>query len=156
MTVYEGMHVDPGGRFAIVAARFNDAIVKELVAGCLDAFRRHGIDPDARVDLAWVPGSFEIGATCRKLAQSGRYAAVVALGAVIRGSTSHYDHVAGAVASGVASAGAETGVPVVFGVLTTDTIEQAVERAGTKHGNNGWKAGMAAIEMASLFRALES
>ena len=155
MTVYEGMHVDPGGRFAIVASRFNDAIVKELVAGCVDAFKRHGVDPEGRVDLAWVPGAFELAPICRRLAGSGRYAAIVALGAVIRGSTSHYDHVAGAVASGVASAGAETGTPVIFGVLTTDTIEQAVERAGTKHGNNGWKAGLAAIEMASLVRALE-
>jgi 6,7-dimethyl-8-ribityllumazine synthase len=106
------------------------------------------------VDLVWVPGCFEIGVTCRHLAGTGRYAAVVALGAVIRGSTSHYDHVAGAVAAGVAAAGTETGVPVIFGVLTTDTIEQAVERAGTKHGNNGWKAGLSAIEMASLFKTL--
>lgn len=155
MNVIEGMLVDPGGRFAVVAARFNDAIVKELVAGCADAFRRHGVDPERRVDLVWVPGAFEIAATCRQLAASGRYAAVVALGAVIRGSTSHYDHVASVVASGVASAGADTGVPVIFGVLTTDDIEQAVERAGTKHGNHGFKAAVAAIEMASLYGRLK-
>jgi 6,7-dimethyl-8-ribityllumazine synthase len=151
--VLEGNYVDPGGRFAIVAGRFNDAIVKELVEGCVDGFRRHGVDPD-RLDLVWVPGAFEIGPTCRKVAGTGRYAAVVALGAVIRGSTSHYDHVAGSVASSVASASSETGIPVLFGVLTTDTIEQAVERAGTKAGNNGFKSAMAALEMASLHRIL--
>jgi 6,7-dimethyl-8-ribityllumazine synthase len=152
--VFEGMLVDPGGRFGIVAARFNEHVVKELVDGCVDALRRHGVDPDQRIDLVWVPGCFEIPLVCRKLARTERYAAVIALGAVIRGATSHYDLVAGTVASGVASAAADTGVPVIFGVLTTDTIEQAIERAGTKAGNNGSKAGLAAIEMASLLRGL--
>lgn len=154
MKVIEGNLIDPGGRFAIVAGRFNEFVVKPLVDGCVDALRRHGIPPEDRVDLVWVPGAFEIPVTCRKLAASGRYVAVISLGAVIRGSTSHYDHVAGAVAAGVASAASETGVPVIFGVLTTDTIEQALERAGTKAGNNGHKAAVAAIEMASLFRSL--
>jgi 6,7-dimethyl-8-ribityllumazine synthase len=154
MNVIEGTFVDTGCRYALVASRFNEAIVKELVEGCVDGLRRHGVDP-GRIDLVWVPGAFEIGATCRLLAASRRYGAVVALGAVIRGSTSHYDHVTAAVTSGVASAGAETGVPVIFGVLTTDSIEQAVERAGTKAGNNGFKAAMAALEMASLHRSLE-
>ncbi|MEQ1501698.1 MAG: 6,7-dimethyl-8-ribityllumazine synthase [Myxococcota bacterium] len=149
----EGRYVDPGGRFAIVASRFNDLLVKELVDGCLDVLRRHGIDGD-RIDLVWVPGAFEVAPVCRRLAESGRHAAIVALGAVIRGATSHYDIVAGSVASGVASVAADTGVPVIFGVLTTDTIEQAMERAGTKAGNNGWKAGLAAIEMASLYAAI--
>lgn len=153
MRVLEGNYVDPGGRFAIVAGRFNDSIVKELVEGCEDGFRRHGVSSD-RIDLIWVPGAFEIGPTCKKVAASGKYAAVVALGAVIRGATSHYDLVAGSVASSVASASADTGIPVLFGVLTTDTIEQAVERAGTKAGNNGFKAAMSAIEMASLHRIL--
>lgn len=154
MNRIEGSFLDTGCRYGVVAARFNDAIVKELVEGCVDGLRRHGVADD-RIDLVWVPGAFEIGVTCRKLATSGAYGAVIALGAVIRGSTSHYDHVTGAVTSGVASASADTGVPVIFGVLTTDTIEQAVERAGTKHGNNGFKAAMTALEMASLFRALE-
>ena len=153
MRVFEGKYVDPGGRFAVVAARFNETIVRDLVDGCVDGFVRHGIDSD-RLDLVWVPGAFELGPVCRKLAASGKYAAVVALGAVIRGATSHYDLVATGSASQVASASAETGVPVLFGVLTTDTIEQAVERAGTKAGNNGFKAAMSAIEMASLYRSL--
>lgn len=154
MKVIEGNLVDPGGRFAIVAGRFNELVVKELVDACVDALRRHGIDPASRIDLLWVPGAFEIPVTCRKLAASGRYVAVISLGAVIRGATSHYDLVAGSVASGVAAAAAETGVPVIFGVLTVDTIEQALERSGTKAGNNGHKAALAAIEMASLFRTL--
>jgi 6,7-dimethyl-8-ribityllumazine synthase len=153
--VIEGTFVDPGGRFAIVAARFNEHIVTELVDGCVDVLRRHGIDPDSRVDLVWVPGAFEIPVVCKRLAASGRYGAVVALGAVIRGATPHFEMVTSAVCGGVADASRATGVPVVFGVLTTDTIEQAVERAGTKAGNNGWKAGLAAIEMASLLKALE-
>lgn len=153
--VIEGQLVDPGGRFAIVAARFNDAIVKELVDGAVDCLRRHGIDAD-RIDLVWVPGCFEIPPVCRKLAASRRYTAVITLGAVIRGATTHYELVAGSVASGVAAAASETGVPVIFGVLTVESIEQAMERAGTKAGNNGWKAGLAAIEMASLYTALEA
>jgi len=150
----EGTYTDPGGRYAIVAARFNDFIVRQLVAGCEDGLHRHGVSPE-RVDLVWVPGAVEIGVTARKLAESGQYAAVITLGCVIRGATSHYDHVCGIVSRGVADASQHTGVPVIFGVLTTETIEQAIERAGTKAGNNGWKAALSALEMASLFRALE-
>lgn len=154
MTVIEGRYVDPGGRFALVAARFNDAIVKELVDGCVDGLRRHGIGED-RIDVIWVPGCFEIPPVCRKVARSGRYTAVISLGAVIRGATSHYELVAGNVASGVASVAADEGVPVIFGVLTVENLEQAFERSGTKAGNNGFKAALAAIEMASLYAALE-
>jgi 6,7-dimethyl-8-ribityllumazine synthase len=152
--VIEGTYADPGGRFAIVAGRFNDFIVGQLLSGAKDAFARHGIAPDDRIDLVWVPGAYEIPLVCQRVAASGNYAAVVALGAVIRGSTPHFDYVASEVAKGVAQAGMATGVPILFGVLTTDTIEQAIERAGTKAGNNGWKAAMSAIEMASLLRAL--
>jgi 6,7-dimethyl-8-ribityllumazine synthase len=151
----EGNLIDAGGRYVIVAARFNDFITSKLIEGCEDALRRHGVDTDSRLDLVWVPGAFEVPLICQKLAESGKYAAVVALGAVIRGSTSHYDVVAGEVSKGVAQAGMASGVPVIFGVLTTDTIEQAIERAGTKAGNNGFKAGMAALEMVSLIATLE-
>lgn len=154
MRVIEGTYADPGGRFAVVAGRFNDFIVAQLISGARDAFARHGIDPETRIDLIYVPGAYEIPLACQRLAQSGEYAAVISLGAVIRGSTPHFDYVAGEVAKGVAQAGMATGVPVIFGVLTVDTIEQAIERAGTKAGNNGWKAAMSAIEMASLFSAL--
>jgi len=153
--VLEGRHVDAGGRFAIVAGRFNDFIVSQLVAGAEDGFRRHGIDPDDRLDLVWVPGAYEIPLVAQRLAASGHYAAVVTLGAVIRGSTPHFDYVSAEVSKGVANASMKTGVPIVFGVLTTDTIEQAIERAGTKAGNHGWKAAMSAIEMVSLFAVLE-
>ena len=156
MRVIEGHLTDPGGRFCIVAARWNEFIVSRLVAGCEDAFRRHGIDTDARVDLVWVPGSYEIPLIAKKAAESGKYSAVVALGAVIRGSTLHFDLVASEVAKGLAHAMMDSGVPVLFGVLTTDTIEQAVERAGTKAGNKGFEAGVSAIEMASLVRAMGS
>ncbi len=155
MNVIEGRLVDPGGRFAIVAGRFNELVVEPLIAGCGDALRRHGIEPEQRVDLVWVPGAVEIPLAVSKLAESGRYVAVIALGAVIRGATPHFDLVASSVSSGCSRVSLDTGVPVIFGVLTTDTIEQALERAGTKAGNNGWKAGIAAIEMASLLRALE-
>ena len=149
--VIEGTLVDDGkANYAIVAARFNDFIVSRLVAGCEDALERHGVDTDTRLTIIWVPGSFEIPFACRKAADSGTYQAVIALGAVIRGSTAHFDYVAGEAAKGVASAGAASGVPVIFGVLTTDTIEQAIERAGTKAGNKGAEAGLTALEMVNL------
>lgn len=154
--VIEGLHTDPGGRFAIVVGRFNDFISARLLEGCLDALRRHGVDVEERVDVVWVPGAFEIPLVCQRLAQAREpYAAVIPLGCVIRGSTPHFDYVSAEVSKGVANASMSTGVPIIFGVLTTDTIEQAVERAGTKAGNNGWKAGLSALEMASLFAALE-
>ncbi len=155
----EGVHyiegnLSAGGRsFAIVAARFNDFVVKALLEGALDAMRRHGGDA-AAVDVAWVPGSYEIPVAARELALSGRYDAVICLGAVIRGATAHFDYVAGGVASGISSVALETGIPVIFGVITTETIEQAIERAGTKMGNKGFEAAASAIEMADLMPRL--
>jgi 6,7-dimethyl-8-ribityllumazine synthase len=153
MPTYEGTFATPPGRFAVVAARFNSLVVEPLVAGALDAFRRHGVADDA-VDLVRVPGSFEIPLVAQKLAASKKYAAVVCLGAVIKGDTDHYDFVAGEAASGVARAAAATGVPVIFGVLTCDTLEQALNRAGGKAGNKGAEASLTAIEMVNLLRQL--
>ena len=145
---------EPGGRrFAIVASRFNEIVVRKLADGALEGFRaRGGAQED--VDLAWVPGSFELPLAARRLAASGRYAAVVCLGAVLRGETPHFDHVAEQAAQGIRRAAEDTGVPVVFGVLTTDTFAQAMDRAGGTHGNKGWDAAMAAMEMASLLAQL--
>jgi 6,7-dimethyl-8-ribityllumazine synthase len=153
MAIVEGDFSPPAGRFAVVAARFNALVTEALWAGCRDAFVRHGVGDD-RIDLVWVPGSFEIPLVARKLAEGGRYAAVVCLGCVIRGETGHYDHVAGQAASGVMQAGLASGVPVIFGVLTTDTVEQALNRAGLKSGNKGADAAMAAIEMVNLLGKL--
>ncbi|MBI4493915.1 MAG: 6,7-dimethyl-8-ribityllumazine synthase [Chloroflexi bacterium] len=153
-TVYEGHLAGAGLRFGIVVARFNDAITSRLLAGAEDCLKRHGV-AQADVDVAWVPGSLEIPLAAQRMARSGRYAAVICLGAVIRGATFHFDLVATGVAQGVARVGLETGVPTIFGVLTTDTIEQAVERAGTKAGNKGSDAAAAAIEMANLLRQIE-
>jgi 6,7-dimethyl-8-ribityllumazine synthase len=152
-TVYEGDFRTPPGRFAVVAARFNRFVVEELLDGALDALRRHGVADEA-VDVAWVPGSFEIPLVAKRLAGSGRYAAVICLGAVIKGDTDHYDHVAGGVTSGVGQAALTTGVPVIFGVLTCDTVEQAINRAGAKAGNKGFEAAVTAIEMVNLLRQL--
>lgn len=152
--VLEGtFEVPKSVRFALVAARFNAFIVERLVEGALDALRRHGVE-DARITLVRVPGSWELPVACARLAKSGKFGAVIALGAVIRGATAHFDYVAGEAAKGVAQAGLGSGVPVVFGVLTTDSIEQAVERAGTKAGNKGFDAALTALEMVSLDRAL--
>jgi 6,7-dimethyl-8-ribityllumazine synthase len=151
---FEGRLVGTGQRIAIVAARFNDFITSKLYEGALDGLIRHGVAEDS-VDVAWVPGSFEIPVVAKKLAQSGRYDAVICLGAVIRGATPHFDYVAGEVSKGVANVAMQTGVPVIFGVLTTDTIEQAIERAGTKAGNKGFDAAATAIEMVNLLRAIE-
>ena len=150
---FEGK-LDAGGlHFAIVAGRFNSFIADRLVEGANDALLRHGAQA-ADIDLAKVPGAFEIPLVAKKLAQSGRYDAVICLGAVIRGATPHFDYVSAEVSKGIAAASLETGVPVAFGVLTTDTIEQAVERAGTKAGNKGFEAAMCAIEMANLLKVL--
>ena len=138
-----------GRSFGVVAARFNDFIVRQLLDGALDAIARHGGDLGA-VDVVWVPGSYEIPLAAKQLALSGRYDAIICLGAVIRGATAHFDYVAGGAARGVSSVALETGVPVIFGVITTETIEQAVERAGTKLGNKGFEAATTAIEMADL------
>ena len=149
MPTFQGDFSTPEGRFAIVAARFNGLVVEAMLGGCRDAFARHGVGED-RLDVAWVPGSFEIPVTARVLADSGRYSAVVCLGCIIRGETGHYDHVAGQTAAGVMQAGVASGIPVIFGVLTTDTVDQALNRAGLKSGNKGAEAALAAIEMANL------
>jgi 6,7-dimethyl-8-ribityllumazine synthase len=141
-------------RFAIVAARFNDMIVDSLIRGAVDALLRHGAG-EKQIEIVRVPGAFDLPFVARRVAASKRYDAVVALGAVIRGATPHFEHVAGQCAAGIARAADETGVPVAFGVLTTDTIEQAVERAGTKAGNKGADAALAAIELANLMRRLD-
>lgn len=154
MPTFEGDFSPPAGRFAIVAARFNGLITEALLAGCRDAFARHGVADD-RVDVAWVPGSFEVPLVARRLSGSGRYAAVICLGCVIRGETGHYDHVAGQAAAGVMQAGLASGVPVIFGILTTDTVEQALNRAGLKAGNKGSDAALAAIEMVNLLGRLD-
>lgn len=153
MRIIEGNLVGKEAGFAIVVSRFNHFITEHLLSGAEDALKRHGISDD-KLTVVWVPGAFEIPLVAKKLAQSGNYAAVICLGAVIRGSTPHFDYVAAEVSKGVAAAGLETGVPVVFGVLTTDSIEQAVERAGTKAGNKGWDAALTALEMTDLYSKL--
>lgn len=150
---YDGDFSPPTGRFALVAARFNAIIVDALVAGAIDGLKRHGVADD-RIDLVHVPGSFEIPLVAQKLGESGRYAAVICLGAVIKGDTDHYDHVAGATTSGIAQAGLTSGVPVIFGVLTCDSLEQALNRAGGKAGNKGFEAAVTAIEMVNLLKKL--
>ena len=150
---YQGELLGAGKKFGVVVSRFNDFITSRLLGGAQDCFKRHGVSEDD-VDVIWVPGSFEIPVTALKVAQSGRYDAVVCLGAVIRGQTPHFDYVAAEVAKGVAHVSIATGVPTLFGVVTTDTIEQAVERAGTKAGNKGADAAVSAIEMANLLGKL--
>ncbi len=151
--VYEGHLVSKGLKYAIVVGRFNEFISSKLLGGALDALNRHGAQEN-EIEIAWVPGAFEIPLIAQKLAESGKYDAVITLGAVIRGSTPHFDYVCNEVAKGVAAISLKTGVPTIFGVLTTDSIEQAVERAGTKAGNKGWDAATTAIEMANLTRAI--
>ena len=153
MKTFEGKLVADGIRIGIVCARFNELIVSKLLSGCQDGLLRHGVR-DEDIEVAWVPGAFEIPLIASKMARSGRYDAVIALGAVIRGSTSHYDYVCAEVSKGIASVSLQTGVPVMFGVLTTDTIEQAIERAGTKAGNKGSDCAQGAIEMVNLARQL--
>lgn len=140
-------------RFAIVVSRFNEFISAKLLGGALDALARHGVE-DANIDVLWAPGSFEIPVVAQRVAASEKYAAVICLGAVIRGSTPHFDYVAAEVSKGVAQVGIKTGVPCIFGVITTDTIEQAIERSGTKAGNKGADAAVSAIEMANLLAQL--
>lgn len=152
-TVFEGDLLAREGRFAVVVSRFNDYFTRQLLDGALDALRRHGGDP-AKATVAWVPGAFELPVTALKLAKSGKFDAVVCLGCVVRGHTDHYDHVAGQAAAGIARAGLDSGVPVVFGVITAESLDQAIERSGSKQGNQGEKAMLAAIEMANLFGKL--
>ncbi|RLB90485.1 MAG: 6,7-dimethyl-8-ribityllumazine synthase [Deltaproteobacteria bacterium] len=147
--VFEGKISGEGKRFAVIVSRFNDFISHRLVNGALDALGRHGAD-DENIDVVKVPGCFEIPFMAKKMAQSGRYNAVICLGAVIRGSTPHFEYISVQVSRGIASAGVESGIPVIFGVITADTLEQAIERAGSKAGNKGWDAAVAAMEMANL------
>lgn len=154
MNVFEGKVVSEGIKVGIVCARFNEFIVSKLLGGCEDTLVRHGVK-DEDIDVAWVPGAFEIPLIASKMAKSGKYDAVIALGAVIRGSTSHYDYVCAEVSKGVATVSLNSDIPVMFGILTTDTIEQAIERAGTKAGNKGADCAQGAIEMVNLIRSLE-
>jgi 6,7-dimethyl-8-ribityllumazine synthase len=153
MPTYEGRLDAKGLRIALLASRFNETITKSLLEGALSALRRHGLD-DASITVAWVPGAFELPMTAKRLADSGEFDAIVCLGAVIRGATSHYDYVCSQAAAGIARVSLDTGVPVIFGVLTTENIEQAIERSGTKAGNKGFDSAVAAIEMADLLRQL--
>jgi 6,7-dimethyl-8-ribityllumazine synthase len=149
----EGKLVSKGKKYAIVVARFNEFISNKLLGGALDALSRHGV-AEQEITIAWTPGAFEIPIVAQKMAQSKKFDAVIALGAVIRGGTPHFDYVANEVSKGVAQVALATGVPVLFGVLTTDTIEQAIERAGTKAGNKGYDAAVAAIEMVNLMEQI--
>jgi len=153
MPTFSGDFSTPPGRFAIVAARFNSLVTEALLSGCKDALARHGVTDD-KVDVAWVPGAFEIPVVARALAETSKYSAVICLGCVIRGETGHYDHVAGQAAAGIMAAGVQTGVPVIFGVLTTETVEQALNRSGLKAGNKGAESAMAAIEMVNLLKGI--
>lgn len=152
--VYEGHLSGSGLKVAIVVSRFNEFITGKLLSGAEDALKRHGVE-EADVSVAWVPGVFEIPVVTQRLAKSGKYDAVITLGTVIRGATPHFEYVSSEVSKGVAKIALDEGMPVIFGVLTTDTIEQAIERAGTKAGNKGWEAATAAIEMASLFKRMD-
>ncbi len=151
MRTYEGNLIAQGLRFGIIAGRFNEFIGGKLISGATDALRRHGVE-ESDIELMWVPGAFEIPLAAKKMAKSQKYDGVICLGAVIRGSTPHFDYVASEVSKGIANVSLDTEVPVIFGVLTTDTIEQAIERAGTKAGNKGYDAAITAIEMANLMK----
>lgn len=151
--VLEGKLVGGEEKIGIVCARFNEFIVSKLLGGAIDGLVRHGVQEE-NIDVAWVPGAFEIPLVCQKMAQSGKYDAVIALGTVIRGSTSHYDYVCNEVSKGVAQVGMQTGLPVMFGIVTTENIEQAIERAGTKAGNKGYDCALGAIEMINLMKKL--
>ncbi len=153
MKTYEGNLIAENLKFAIVAGRFNEFITNKLIGGALDALKRHGVNEE-NIELAWVPGAFEIPLVAKKIAQQKRFDAVICLGAVIRGATPHFDYVSSEVSKGIANVGLQTDVPIIFGVLTTDTIEQAIERAGTKAGNKGFDAAMTAIETANLLKQL--
>ncbi|PWU68036.1 6,7-dimethyl-8-ribityllumazine synthase [Gracilibacillus dipsosauri] len=152
--IYEGNLVGTGLKVGIVVGRFNEFITGKLLNGAEDTFRRHGV-AEEDVEVAWVPGAFEIPLVAKKMVETGKYDAVVTLGTVIRGSTPHFDYVSNEVSKGVASVSMDAGIPVIFGVLTTDTIEQAIERAGTKAGNKGAEAAISAIEMANLLKDIE-
>ncbi len=151
MKMYEGNLVAQELKFGIIVGRFNEFIGGKLLSGALDALKRHGVE-ESEIEIAWVPGAFEIPLAAKKMVKTNKYDAVICLGAVIRGSTPHFDYVSSEVSKGIASVSLETEIPVIFGVLTTDTIEQAIERAGTKAGNKGYDAAVTAIEMANLLK----
>ena len=153
MKTYEGKLVSKDIRVGIVVARFNEFITSKLLGGAIDTLKRHDVN-EAAIDVAWVPGAFEIPLVASKMAKSGKYDAIICLGAVIRGSTSHYDYVCAEVSKGIAQVSLSEGIPVMFGVLTTDTIEQAIERAGTKAGNKGFECGQGAIEMVNVLKQI--
>jgi len=155
MRIYEGSFVSEGIRIGIVASRFNEFITSKLLSGALDGLKRHNVDED-QIEVAWVPGAFEIPLIASKMAQSQKYDAVICLGAVIRGNTSHYEYVCSEVSKGIASVALNSQIPVMFGVLTTETIEQAIERSGTKAGNKGFECAAGAIEMVNLIRDILS
>ena len=150
---FEGMLLGKGLKFGLVVSRFNDFISKKLLEGAQDALLRHGVN-EGDIEIAWTPGSFEIPLIAKKLAQTKRYDAVICLGAVIRGGTPHFEYIASEVTKGIAQVNLETGLPVIYGVITTDTLEQAIERAGTKEGNKGFQAAVSAIEMANLVKSI--
>lgn len=153
VNVFEGHLIGQGLRFGLVVGRFNEFITNKLLSGAMDALKRHGIE-DKDMEIAWVPGAFEIPLVAGRMAALKRFDAVICLGAVIRGATPHFDYVSAEVAKGVAKVGLDSGVPTIFGIITADTIEQAIERAGTKAGNKGWDAAITAIEMANLFKSM--
>jgi len=150
---YEGMLLGKGLKFGLVASRFNEFITKKLVEGAQDALLRHGVN-EGDIEIAWVPGTFEIPLIAKKLAETRRYDAIICLGAVVRGGTPHFEYIAGEVTRGVARVGLETGLPIIYGVIIADTLEQAIERAGTKAGNKGFEAAVSAIEMANLVKGI--
>ena len=150
---FEGMLLGKGLKFGLVASRFNEFITKKLVEGAQDALLRHGVN-EGDIEIAWVPGTFEIPLIAKKLAETKRYDAIICLGAVVRGGTPHFEYIAGEVTRGVARVGLETGLPIIYGVITADTLEQAIERAGTKAGNKGFEAAVSAIEMANLVKGI--
>ena len=150
---YEGNLIGDGLKFGLVVSRFNEFITGKLLEGAEDALTRHGVKP-ADIDVAWTPGAFEIPMVAKEMAEKGKYSAVICLGAVVRGGTPHFDYIASEVTKGVAHVGLKTGVPVIYGVITADTLEQAIERAGTKMGNAGFAAAVSAIEMANLMQVL--
>jgi len=150
---FEGMLLGKGLKFGLVVSRFNDFITKKLVEGAQDALLRHGVSQDD-IDVAWVPGSFELPLAAQKLAQTKRYDAIICLGAVIRGETPHFEYIAAEMTKGIAQVGLGSGLPVIYGIVTADTLEQAIDRAGTKEGNQGFKAATSAIEMANLIKSI--
>lgn len=151
--LYEGQLIAREFKFGIVVGRFNEFISSKLLGGCLDAIKRHD-GQDANIEIAWVPGAFEVPLVAQKMARTGRYDAIICLGAVIRGATPHFEFVSGEVTKGIAKVSLDSGIPVIFGIVTTDTLEQAIERAGTKAGNKGWDAAVSAIEMADLLKKI--